>query len=197
VNPVLEPLALWRVVTPMVVVTVAALFCLWRPMPLLRIVMLCIGGAIAYGVLQDQVSARLCPEYFTIAHRPVAGLSDPTLLGMTWGFLGSWWGGLVIGLAVAVAATTGSRPRVKAHELIKPMIVLAAGVALVTLLFGAGGYYFARVNGVALGYPWASLIPPERHLRFIAVTCAHFATYAGAVIAGIVLCIWTVRQRRQ
>jgi hypothetical protein len=52
-----------------------------------KIIALCVGAAIAYGVLQDQVTARVCVEYFTIGHPPI---SEPrarrcsALAGASW-----------------------------------------------------------------------------------------------------------------
>src|ERR1044071_7564566 len=37
----------------------------------LRIVALALGAAILNGVLHDQVTARICVEYFTIGHPPL------------------------------------------------------------------------------------------------------------------------------
>jgi len=53
----------------------------------LAIVLLCIGSAVMYGVLHDQVTARICVEYFTIGHPPVFPTDDPTLLGIGWGII--------------------------------------------------------------------------------------------------------------
>ena len=50
----------------------------------LTIVVLCIGMAITYGILHDQVTARVCVEYFTIGHEPIFGTDSPTLLGLGW-----------------------------------------------------------------------------------------------------------------
>jgi hypothetical protein len=149
-----------------------------------------------YGMAQDQISVRVCPEYFTVAHPPIVGLSNPTLLGLTWGFLGAWWGGLMIGLALASMATLGRGPRLSARELVRPVALMTAVTAAGTLIAGAGGYFNAELVGMKLGEPLASQIPPERHLRFFAVACAHFGTYASAIFAAIGLCVWTVRQRR-
>jgi hypothetical protein len=40
----------------------------------LKIVVLCIVAAIAYGILHDQVTARVCVEYFTIGAGFFGGL---------------------------------------------------------------------------------------------------------------------------
>ena len=50
-----------------------------------RIVLLSIASAIGYGILHDQVTARVCVEYFTIGHPPVFSTDSPTLLALGWG----------------------------------------------------------------------------------------------------------------
>ena len=50
-----------------------------------KIVLLCIAAAVVYGILHDQVTARVCVEYFTIGHPPVFNTDSPTLLALGWG----------------------------------------------------------------------------------------------------------------
>ena len=64
----------------------------------LKIVLLCILSAILYGILQDQVTARVCVEYFTIGHPPVFNTESPTLLALGWGVIATWWVGLLLGI---------------------------------------------------------------------------------------------------
>jgi hypothetical protein len=52
----------------------------------LAIIGLCILSAVAYGIVHDQISARICVEYFTIGHPPIFDTDDSTLLGIGWGF---------------------------------------------------------------------------------------------------------------
>src|SRR5436190_782619 len=71
-------------------------------MQFLGIIAMCTGAAIVYGVVHDQVTARVCVEYFTIGHPPVFGTDDPTLLGLGWGVIATWWVGAVGGGIVCV-----------------------------------------------------------------------------------------------
>jgi len=43
------------------------------------IVILSIFACITYGVVHDQITARICVEYFTVGHAPVFDTVDPTL----------------------------------------------------------------------------------------------------------------------
>jgi hypothetical protein len=56
-------------------------------METVKIVLLCIGSAVLFGIVHDQVTARLCVEYFTIGHPKVFGTESPTLLAFGWGVI--------------------------------------------------------------------------------------------------------------
>jgi hypothetical protein len=61
-------------------------------MEIIKIWLLSIAAAILYGILHDQVTARVCLEYFTVFHPPVFDTTSPTLLALGWGGLlpGGW-----------------------------------------------------------------------------------------------------------
>ena len=187
----------WRIAAPLLVFALLALLCWLRPLPLLRIILLTSVGMIAYASCQDQVSARLAPEYFTIGHPPIPGLNDPTLLGLAWGFLGGFPGGIMLGIPVALFARFGRLPPLDARQLIQPLLIFLAGVAIMTLVAGLSSWYNAEVVNIAIGAPWDTLVPPEHHRRFFIVACAHFGTYLGGVVLGMALCGWIVQQRRR
>ena len=74
------------------------------------IILSSVFASIVYGILHDQVTARVCVEYFTIGHPPVFNTNDPTLLAIGWGIIATWWVGLILGIPLAVAARAGNRP---------------------------------------------------------------------------------------
>lgn len=47
-----------------------------------KIVLLCIVSAVIYGILHDQVTARVCVEYFTIGHPPMFSTNSPLVQEM-------------------------------------------------------------------------------------------------------------------
>ncbi len=50
-------------------------------MKYLAILFMCIAAAVVYGVVHDQVTARVCVEYFTVGHpRIIAPTPGPTPL---------------------------------------------------------------------------------------------------------------------
>jgi hypothetical protein len=191
-----EALPLWRIVAPILVFLV--LFGLGRTpqRPLLAILLRCCLAVIAYAMLQDQFSVRLSKEYFTLGHAPIEGLDNPTLLGLAWGFLGGFPGGIVLGIPIALAATLGPWPRLEGDELALPLGCLVAGVGLASLIAGLSAWYNAGVVNIAVGEPWASWIALERQRNFFIVACAHFGTYLGGISGGLLLTAWVVLRRR-
>src|ERR1700722_17689148 len=105
----------------------------------LAIVLLCIGAAVVYGVLHDQVTARICVEYFTIGHPPVFATDDPTLLGPGWGIIATWGVGLLLGIPLAMVARAGSRPKRSVGALVRPLACLLAVMAVSAAVAGCIG----------------------------------------------------------
>ena len=55
------------------------------------IVALALFAGIAYSILHDQVTARVCVEYFTVGHPRIFPTESPTLLAIGWGIVATWW----------------------------------------------------------------------------------------------------------
>jgi hypothetical protein len=193
----MEPLPLYRVFAPIVFVAGLAALCAVRDIARFRTMLLGIAVLSGYGMLQDQVSARLCPEYFTKLHPPVPGVTDPTLLGIAWGFLGAWWGGAALGYAAGIAATIGTRPPLQVRELVRPMLVLMTVVATVTAVTGVNVAVHAELFGVSMDSNSAELVPPERRRAALVVACYHFSAYATAILGSIVLTVWISLERKR
>jgi hypothetical protein len=165
----------------------------------LAIVSLCIFSAVFYGILHDQVSARVCIEYFTIGHPPIFGTDNPTLLGLGWGVIATWWVGLLLGVPLAVAARAGSRPKRNARSLVRPLAWLLLIAALSAFVAGIIGWLLADRGLVFLIGPLAGNVPQHRHVAFLAALWAHSASYLVGAIGGIVLIllVWRWRGRTE
>src|SRR4051812_43518421 len=109
----------------------------------LGIVLMCIAAAACYGIAHDQVTARVCVEYFTIGHPPVFGTDDPTLLGIGWGIIATWWVGLLLGVPLAFVARAGSWPQRSVASLVLPLAWLLAVMAVCALAAGIVGWFLA------------------------------------------------------
>src|SRR6516164_6267509 len=106
-------------------------------MEALKIAALCIIAAIIYGIVHDQITARICVEYFTIGHPPVFGTDDPTLLGLGWGVIATWWVGLILGVPLACCSRVGWWPQFTAAQLMRPLLVMMSIVGVLAFLAGA------------------------------------------------------------
>ena len=87
----------------------------------LKIILLCIVASVVYGILHDQVTARVCVEYFTIGHPPIFQTDDPTLLAFGWGVIATWWMGLILSVPAVLASRLGSWPKFDAAHLVRPI----------------------------------------------------------------------------
>lgn len=163
----------------------------------LKIILLCILAAVVYGVLHDQVTARVCVEYFTVGHAPIFNTESPTLLAFGWGTLATWWVGLILGVLSSLVSRTGSWPKVEAANLIRPIACLLIVMAVTSLLAGVTGYQLAKDNRMVLPEPYGPLIPKDRHYGFFADSVAHLAAYMVGALGGLVLCARVFVQRRR
>ncbi|MBO0783377.1 MAG: hypothetical protein J2P37_31580, partial [Ktedonobacteraceae bacterium] len=158
----------------------------------MQIILLTIGGVVAYGLLMDQVTAHLCVEYFTLGHVDYWNLQDPTLLALEWGVIATWWAGLCASIPVALSVRLSShRPKLFAYHLLRPMLGILMGMAGMTLVAGVAGYLMARAGEISLREPLASLVPPAKQAVFVADEWAHTAAYGTGLLGCIVLCFWS------
>lgn len=164
-------------------------------MEALRIVLMAIAAGIVYGIVHDQVTARVAIEYFTVAHPRIIESEDPTLLGLLWGVIATWWVGAILGILLAVAARAGSRPKRAARDLVRPMAALLGTMAACALVAGVLGWLLGRSGAVVLLGDLARTIPEARHARFLGAWWAHMASYGVGAIGGIVLAALVWRRR--
>jgi hypothetical protein len=149
----------------------------------LKIVASCVLAAVLYGVVLDQVTARICVEYFTVFHPPVFATQSPTLLGLGWGVIATWWAGGIIGFMLACAARFGAQSKLTARELDPLVGYLMLTMAFCAVVFGVIGYF----KGVLPLWLYLTL-PAEKHSRFLADWWAHTASYASGFLGGLILC---------
>jgi len=153
------------------------------------IIGLCILSCATYGIGHDQITARICVEYFTIGHPPVFATTSPTLLGIGWGIIATWWVGLLLGIPLAIAGRAGRWPKRNAASLVRPVALLLFVCALGALLAGMIGHQLAAAGKVWLLEPLASQIPKERHVAFLTDLWAHGASYLLGFFGGLVLAV--------
>jgi hypothetical protein len=162
-----------------------------------RIVLLGVAAAVCYGVVHDQITARLCIEYFTVAHPRLVATDDPTVHALLWGILGTWWVGAVLGGLLAFAAQAGDRPKREAASLVRGIVILLGIMGASAALAGVVAYVEARAGHIIVLEPLASRIPEQNHHGFIVALWMHLASYGVGFVGGLVLAcrVWRSRQR--
>jgi hypothetical protein len=160
-----------------------------------KIILLCIAAAVTYGVLHDQVTARLCVEYFTVAHPPIFSATSPTIIALCWGVAATAGIGTILGVLLALVAHAGNESALSASRLIRPVIRLLFTMALAALAAGACGYWLARRGVIPIPTVFADSIPRVHHDAFMAVWFAHGASYLIGLGGGMYLmfCVWRSR----
>jgi uncharacterized membrane protein len=166
-------------------------------MEFLKIILLSVLAAVVYGILHDQVTTRICVEYFTIGHPPVFYTDNPTLLSLGWGTIATWWVGFVLGIPLVLVSRLGSWPRFDAAHLARPIVCLQLITASMSLLAGIAGYFLARAGVIGLKGPLGFAVPPDKHVAFLVDALAHLAAYGVGFVGGVILCLWVWIRRRQ
>jgi hypothetical protein len=159
----------------------------------LRIALLGMGAAVLYGEVHDQVTARLCPEYFTVGHADlgmpqVFHSSSPTVLALAWGVVATWWVGLPLGIALALCARAGRWPTLASQELTRPILLLLLAMATCAVLGGALLPPLLRVPDA---------VPEPARGRFAIDSGAHLAAYLSGAVGAVGLCARTLACRRR
>jgi hypothetical protein len=149
---------------------------MWRQR--VQIAGLCTAAAIGYGVLHDQLTVRLSPAYFLIAHRPLCG-GTPATVALCWGVAGTWWMGAALGVILALVA----RPGLPVRRLLPGVAAVLGVAALAAAAAGLIAWTAAPALPAALGVE----IPRPEHRAFATAWAAHTASYGAALVGGFVL----------
>lgn len=166
-------------------------------MEALKIIGLGLAAAVGFGIALDQVTARVCLEYFTVGHPRIIDSEDPTLIALAWGVVATWWVGLPLGAALAFVSRAGSWPKLRARDLATPLLLLLATMAVVTFIIGYLGWRQAEARHITLIGPLAEAVPAHKHVAFLADLWAHLAAYITGILGGATVCVWALLRRRR
>jgi hypothetical protein len=160
------------------------------------IVATCIAASIVYGVIHDQATVRICPEYFTVAHRDI-GTKSPTLIALYWGVVATWWVGAGLGVLIAGFSRIGRAPRVELREVLLPIVYLMLFTLVIAILAGIAGGVAASNRWFVVSEGLRERIPAQRHIGFLIDLWAHAASYAAGALGGIFLAGWIAGRRSE
>ncbi len=159
-----------------------------------------IGGL--YGILHDQLTYSISPEYYTKFKFYQFGLMDmgnesifpnPRIEVSAVGFMATWWMGLPIGLILGLVGLIHQNYK-QMFKVTMKAILITVIIAFVTGLIGLvyGKLYLAN-KGIAWWLP-ENLIDTK---NFISVGSMHNFSYLGGLFGLIAGIIYSVKQKRK
>ena len=151
------------------------------------LVVLAVLLAGAYGIVHNQISHTVSPEYFTkfkFRQFGLLGLRLPDRVRASIvGFLASWWMGIPIGILVGAAGFMHRGHRRMLQVSLWSFLVVVAFTLCVGLLVLAYGYLQTASIDLVEYRSW--YIPPnvENLRRFLCAGYMHNSSYLGGVLA--------------
>lgn len=139
-----------------------------------------IGAACLFGIINDQVTARVCPEYFTQGFhrraikrqngwifRQLKQTNSPTKLGLIWGIIATWWMGALLSVPLVLTARIGSKHKISMQNMIKPTIATLGFMGACSAAAGFLGYRAARAEQdfskkISIKLPFCKFILPSK-----------------------------------
>jgi len=173
----------------------------WREYAFL---LLCVAAAIAYGIVNDQITSRLSWEYFYYGKelQPILGPRiPPDASALHWqavriGTEATWAAGLIAGVAILLANNPrADRPQLSYRRLIARLPLLILIVAAGAVLLGIAGRFFL-LNWISRDFRDLARYNLWRPRRFMAVYGIHLGGYVGG-LWGIIWCVWSIKRQRR
>lgn len=165
--------------------------------------MIAILSAALYGVVNDQITLTLSPEYFTVFKHSefypllqAFGQEDAPVRieALIVGTAATWWFGCLLGMFLGVAGTLGRRPRMTTATYLRAIGQVMLMTAVVSVTFGLiADLTEPWVNPSVADWPFLDGITAIRPA--FAVGWWHNGAYAGA-LAGTVWACRRVRKQR-
>lgn len=156
-----------------------------------KIVVGCVILSVLLGWAVDVVTANVAVEYFTVHHPKVVDSQSPWVMALIWGFIATWWAGLIAGALLGIVNLLLKNP-LSAERVLRMVAVSCLILWVLMMLAVAGVYLFAGT--VPLDVRPATF---ESDRRLMAVAVGHLLEYALAGAAAIVVAILMVRTSRK
>lgn len=159
-----------------------------------------IGGL--YGIMHDQLTYTISPEYYTKFKFYQFGLMDmgneatfpnPRIEVSIVGFMATWWMGLPIGLILGLVGLVHKDSKQMFRATMKAIIITVIVAFAIGLIGLAYGKLYLADTGVNWWLP-DNLIDTK---NFIAVGSMHNFSYLGGLTGLIAGIIYSVRQKRK
>ncbi|MBL0740756.1 hypothetical protein [Chryseolinea lacunae] len=168
------------------------------------IVLACVIAGV-YGMLHDQLTYTISPEYFTqykfqqfqlIGVETHSPLPNPRIAVSLVGLLATWWTGIPIGLILGLVGLVHKSPRNIFRVTLKAFLI----TIVISFLTGLVGLSFAHFYLVKEPIDYYVALPPDNPADvrdFIKVGMMHNFSYAGGFIGMLVGIAFILNQRRK
>lgn len=169
---------------------------------LIAVLLISIFFAGLFGIIHDQVTYTICPEYFTrfkffqfgLANTDNDGiLPNPRLYVSVVGFLATWWVGFIIGLVLGVTGLI-----FKSYKKMFAGIMKALGIIFCITIFASfAGFLVGTFYLVKTGVDWwlpEGLIDKD---HFIIVGSIHNFSYLGGISGLLISMISLIKKARR
>jgi hypothetical protein len=113
------------------------------------------------------------------------------------GVIATWWVGLTLGVPLALVARCGSRPKVAARELVRPIAQLLGAMGVAAAVAGAVSWILAARGLISLEGAMELGLSKERWVPFTAVEWTHSASYLSGFVGGVMVIFRVWRSRRR
>jgi membrane associated rhomboid family serine protease len=172
----------------------------WREYAFL---VLCVGVAILYGVINDQITSRISWEYFYYGKdlAPIIGPdTPPNPSALQWqaariGSAATWWTGLLVGVAMLIANNPSLRRRQLSYaRLIARLPTIMGIVVLTAIIVGIAGNYYL-LNWISTDFQDLATSDMWHPHRFMTTYGVHLGGYIGGVIA-VIYSVFSISKER-
>ena len=149
-----------------------------------------------YGIAHDEITCRLSPEYFTLGHPILFGITAPGAMALLWGTLATVPMAILVGtLLAATAVTPRERPAEPLHVIVTGVLLILSAMALGAAAAGFAVWTVGQHVALPLPHAWKDALEPDRILPFATAWAAHSTSYAVA-FAGSTILITRIWRRR-
>ena len=163
----------------------------------IKTVLLSTLAAVIYGLIHDQITIRICPEYFTVWHPQVSDTTNLTMLALIWGVIATWWMGTFLGIVLGVFAVAGPLPLPTTRTIIWTLARILIWTAACAILAGLIAWVSHLTVPFFIMGPELSRLDEDFHRRFAIDLIVHNTSYDVGPIATIVFGILLLRDRRR
>ena len=149
-----------------------------------------------YGIIHDQITYSISPEYFTKFKYQQFGF-EPAWFGghrqtvAFIGFLATWWMGLFIGALLGLIGLIFSN-----YKMMLKAITIGIKITFITaVLFALVGFFWGKYHLINTGVDWwlpDGLINTD---QFIIVGSIHNSSYLGGIVGILLAIIYMIRKR--